>query len=75
MQITSMNGTMFLGCSSRSTATRALSWLECGSRVAAHAETIPINLPIAPTLGCNGPPFLGYLKDRPKTSPTARPPR
>ena len=32
MQITSMNGTMFLGCSNRSTATRALSWLECGSR-------------------------------------------
>ena len=25
MQITSMNGTMFLGCSSRSTATRALA--------------------------------------------------
>jgi hypothetical protein len=41
-------------------------------KAAAQVETIPIDLPIAPTLACNGPPSLDYFKDRPKTSATVR---
>ena len=42
---------------------------------AAQEEALPNGLPLARTLGCNGQPFLGRLKDRPKASPTTRPPR